>query len=329
MIVKQRQRPLPLQKLDALIARLPEGHAQMAYLQKEAAKQQKGYNGERKLDYHIETLPDDYAILSDVCFKFYGKNIQIDSLVISPHAIYIMEVKSYEGTVTFDTNLRQFYREQNGKNERYKYPITQAEMIQSQLLRMLQLANLAGLPIYFFVAFSERSTYIKIEGEQVNLRNFVAYVEDIPWRIRKNDEQLATNNPQPNHPLKNKVVQHIMNQNEDFDIDVYEKYGVHPSEVLPGVQCPKCYELIMKRVSSKWRCERCHVDSNDAHVKALYEYALLFNSEITNPQCRKYLQLESRHTAKYLLKTSPNIQKQSHRNWKINRTFKKMYKERL
>src|SRR5699024_12545462 len=99
-------------------------------------------------------IRDEYAILSYVCCTLYGKKIQIDSLVISPYAIYITEVKSYEGTVVFDTKLRQFYREQNGKIERYKYPITQAEMIQSQLLRMLQLADLAGLPIYFFVAFS-------------------------------------------------------------------------------------------------------------------------------------------------------------------------------
>src|SRR5699024_2030649 len=201
IIMKSRERPIPLQKFDALVARLPDEHPQIAVFKKEAAEQQKGFNGERKLDYHLETLPGDFAIFSDLCFRLYGKRIQIDSLVISPFAIYLIEVKSYEGTVIFDTNLRQFFRERNGKTKRYKYPITQAEMIQSQLLRMLQLADLAGLSIYFLVAFSERSTYIQVEGEEESLRNLVTYVEDIPRCIRKNDQQLATNNPHPNHSL--------------------------------------------------------------------------------------------------------------------------------
>ena len=329
MIIKHRNRPLPLQKLDALMSRLPEVHPKMTYLEKEAARQQKGYNGERKLDYHIEMLPDDYVILSDVCFSLYGKKIQIDSLVISPFAIYITEVKSYEGTVTFDTNLRQFFREQNGKTERYKYPITQAEMIQSQLLRMLQLADLAGLPIYFFVAFSERSTYIKVEGEHESIRNLVTYVEDIPWRIRKNDEQLATNNSHPNHSLKNKVIQHIMSQNEDFDIDVYEKYGIDQSEILPGVECTSCYALPMRRIENKWKCEICDTSSNKAHLKALYEYALLIDPYITNEKCRTFLQIDSRHIVKHLLKNALNTQKHKKRKWKIDYTFKKIYKEQL
>ena len=329
MIIKHRNRPLPLQKLDALVARLPDDHPQMVYLKKEAAKQQKGYNGERKLDYHIDTLPDEYAILSDVCFTLYGKKIQIDSLVISPYAIYITEVKSYEGTVVFDTKLRQFYREQNGKIERYKYPITQAEMIQSQLLRMLQLADLAGLPIYFFVAFSERSTYIKVEGEQESLRNLVTYVEDIPRCIRKNDQQLATNNPHPNHSLKNKVIQHIMNQTEDFDMDVYEKYGIDQSEIIPGVECTSCYALPIRRIENKWKCQKCSASSTKAHLKALYEYGLLIDPYITNAKCRAFLQIESRHIAKNLLKNAFNTHKYSKRKWKIDSTFKKIYKEQL
>src|SRR5699024_12348149 len=107
-----------------------------------------------------------------------------------------------------------------------------SKMNQSQLLRMLQLDDLAGLPIYFFVAFSEHNTYIKVEGEHESIRNLVTYVEDIPWRIRKNDEQLATYNSHPNHSLKNKVIQHIMSQNEDYDIDVYEKYSIDESETI-------------------------------------------------------------------------------------------------
>src|SRR5699024_206325 len=128
---------------------------------------------------------------------------------------------------------------------------------------------------------------VKVEGEQESLRNLVTYVEDIPRCIRKNDERLATNNLPPNHSLKDKILQHIMSQNEDFDIDVYEKYGIDPSEILLGVECPQCEQFKMKRIPSKWKCQHCQAYPQYAHVKALYEYTLLFSSEISNAQCYK------------------------------------------
>src|SRR5690625_4860897 len=118
MITRYRTKPLSLQKIDALIARLPERHPKMAMLRKQAAMEQKGFNGERKLDYHIESLSDDYSILNDVCFSLYGKKTQIDSLIISAQAIFMIEVKSYEGVITFDAELRQCYRVIEGEQKR-------------------------------------------------------------------------------------------------------------------------------------------------------------------------------------------------------------------
>lgn len=329
MLIRYRKRPLPLQKMDALIARLSENHPQLAYLKKEVAKQQKGYNGERKLDYHVETLADDFSIMADVCFQLHGKMTQIDSLIISANAIYITEVKSYEGTVTFDTKMRQCYRDINGNIKRYKYPITQTQMIQSQLLRFLQLANLNGMPIYYFVAFSERSTYIHVEGEGASLKNIVTYVEDVPFLIRSIDEKLTAQNRTPQNNLQTKIIQHIMNHCEDFDIDVYENYDIKKSDIMSGVQCEKCEQLTMIRTVTKWQCQKCATTSDTAHIKSLYEYALLRSQYISNSECRKFLQLSSRHTTKYLLKTAPNTQKHQERKWKINKTFKKEYNNKL
>src|SRR5699024_335621 len=170
-------------------------------------------------------------------------------------------------------------------------------------------------------------SFVKVEGEQESLRYLVTYVEDITRCILKNDERLATNNFPPNYSLKNKILQHIMGQNEDFDIDVYEKYGIDPSEILLGIECPQCEQFKMKRIPSyKWKCQHCQAYSQYAHVKALYEYTLLFSSEISNAQCRTFLQIESRHTIKYLLQTTSSNQKKANRDWKINPRIKNMYK---
>lgn len=192
MIIRYRNRPQPLRTLDALITRLPSNHPQLKRLQKDAAKLQKGYNGERKLDYHIEYLSDDFTIMADVCFSLHNKQTQIDSLIVSDHAIFIVEVKSFTGIITFDTTLRQCYRDMEGEIERYKYPITQVQTIQANLLRFLQIARQSGLPIYYFIAFSERSTYIKVKGEEDSLKNIVTYVEDIPNQVMRLNEEIVS-----------------------------------------------------------------------------------------------------------------------------------------
>lgn len=318
MIIRYRNRPQPLRTLDALITRLPSNHPQLKRLQKDAAKLQKGYNGERKLDYHIEYLSDDFTIMADVCFSLHNKQTQIDSLIVSDHAIFIVEVKSFTGIITFDTTLRQCYRDMEGEIERYKYPITQVQTIQANLLRFLQIARQSGLPIYYFIAFSERSTYIKVKGEEDSLKNIVTYVEDIPNQVmRLNEEIVSKHTVEKNSYSRNQVVQHIMRNCEDFTIDIMKKYQIHPSEILSGVQCSQCEYLGMERKPSTWHCPSCNASCNNAHEKALQDYKVLFNETLTNPQCRQFLELNSRHTTKYILQQSQNIKKATRYNWKI------------
>lgn len=329
MIIRYRKKPLSLQKIDALIARLPEGHPKMAMLRKQAAMEQKGFNGERKLDYHIESLSDDYSVLNDICFSLYGKKTQIDSLIMSAQAIFIIEVKSYEGVITFDPELRQCYRVIEGEAERFKYPITQVEAIQSALLRLLQLAHLSGLPIYYFIAFSERSTLIKVKGEEESVKKVVTYVEDVPFQVMKiNDQLMAQKSSQPNNQLRSKVVQYIMQHCEDFDKDILSEFNIKQADILTGVHCPDCHHLGMVRKIGNWYCPNCDAISKTAHLKSLQDYALLFGSTITNVQCSHFLHIQSRHTTKYILQQSTLLKNIAESYGKLNihpsnRTFRK------
>ena len=133
MLIKKRNKPLPLQKLDALISRLHPNHPNLENIKKDAAIRYKGYIGEQKVDYHLERLTLPNTIAHDIYIKTEQQNFQIDTLILTQRAIYIIEIKNYTGTITFDTNLQQFIRKHDTKEEGFHDPITQAEMTQHQL----------------------------------------------------------------------------------------------------------------------------------------------------------------------------------------------------
>lgn len=283
--------------IDAAISRLAQ---ELPPLRKKAARLQKGYNGERKLDYHLRSLAKAFAVLNDVTLRIFGKQFQIDSLIISAHAIYIIEVKSYEGTVTFNTLLKQFIRNNGEKLQGFKYPISQVEMIHFHLLRWLEERNLGGLPIYHFIAFSEQSTIINVEGDEAAVSKIVSYVDEIPIRIMKKDAELAKLKA-ANNQMKNRVVSTVMRECEDFEYDIFKEFGLSKEEILPGVHCPECGKLGMGRQYGKWHCGGCGNYSKDAHIRALYDYALLIGDTITNKQCRYFLKTNCRHLVKTIL----------------------------
>ena len=288
MFVKDRKVPLPLLALDALIARLIPGHPKLGDMRQQAARYQKGYNGERKLDYHLRSLPERFAVLNDVGLTIFGKQFQIDSLIVTSHAIYILEVKSFEGTVTFDTGLKQFIQANGEKLHGRKYPITQVENIQFHFLRWLQMRGLAGLPFYYYVLFAEPSTIIKVVGDEGAVRKVVFYVDEAPLRLMKADKWL-TEGRSGNNQLKNRVVRTVMEGYEDFQKDMLREFDVDAQDILPGVACSACGTLGMVRLRYRWRCGKCGAFSRDAHLDALCDWALLFGKEITNRQCRDFL----------------------------------------
>ncbi|MGJ9458109.1 nuclease-related domain-containing protein [Oceanobacillus sp. CF4.6] len=103
--MSKRPKPLILQKYEALTPRIPKNFPRLAEIQYELAKSHKGYIGEMKVDYYLSVLAQRYTILPDVCLKVNGQTFQIDNLLITDHAIYLIEVKNYNGKIIFNTIL--------------------------------------------------------------------------------------------------------------------------------------------------------------------------------------------------------------------------------
>lgn len=301
MIIKRRSESLMTIKLDAIISRLPVHHEKLAALKKDAALYAIGYRGERRIDYFLASLPDEYAVLNDVTLKHKNQTIQIDSLVITDAAIFIIEVKNFSSTLTFNTTLRQLTQDDGQQTRGLQYPITQVENTHMNLMYWLQARNLTGLPIHHFVVIAFSNTIFHVVGNEAEIAQLVTYADNTPSKITQLNNQLQNAN-NANKQLKNRIISTIMNELQDFDIDFFQKYGLTPADILPGVHCPSCAILGIKRIHGKWLCQHCQKTSVHAHIKAIDDYILLINNDITNRELRRFLLLKSRQTAYRLMK---------------------------
>src|SRR5690625_1801359 len=110
MIIRRRSKPLVLKKLEMVSLRLSKNFPRLQEIQQEIAIRNKGYIGEKKVDYHLEVLAPQFTIIQDVCLKAQGRSFQIDTIIMTNHAIFCIESKNFDGTITFNTIFKQFTR---------------------------------------------------------------------------------------------------------------------------------------------------------------------------------------------------------------------------
>ncbi|WP_010531613.1 nuclease-related domain-containing protein [Lentibacillus jeotgali] len=315
MKIKNRSKPLPLRKLDVIIPRLSSQFPRFTEIKEDAKRQGRGYSGEMKVDYYLESLASRYTLLDDVYLHINGKNFQIDSLVVANHAIFIVDAKHYMGTITFDPILKQLIRNDGNIESGFEYPITQVENQKFHLHNWLLKHKLAHIPIYYFIAVADPSTIIKVDGNREEISKVVAHASRVPGMIMEKDQELAQAGKAKIQDYK--VGKMILRECGVYDMNIMKQYGITCGELLPGVFCPECGMRGMKRIHGGWICKNCRQKSHNAHLKDIYGYVLL-NGSITNTECMWFLGLTSRSTATRILQKSDLIYLKKYKYWVKN-----------
>jgi len=91
----------------------------------------------------------------------FGEPCQIDTLVLTPRAAFIIEVKNLQGELTFDENTGQFTQTtvKRGKQS-IGNPLLQVERHQLQFEKWLHFQKVFSYPIIPLVAISNPSTIL-------------------------------------------------------------------------------------------------------------------------------------------------------------------------
>jgi ribosomal protein L37AE/L43A len=302
LIQKEHTLPLKIRKLQALSRRLPGTHPKKGKIDEELFRRMAGYNGEQSLDYYFSFLPrTNHYIFHDLRLPSGNFHFQIDTLILSPYYILIIETKNLAGTLYFDDTFNQLIRTINGKEEAFPCPILQVMRHQKLLTDWLTEHKFPSVPIASNVVISNPQTIIKASNINSHRIKKVIHSANLPLKFeeyeKKFKEVLLTSKD-----LK-KATTLLLKQSSQSSRSILEEFYIKEEDLMKGVHCPSCFNLPMGRKRSSWYCLKCKTTSKDAHVAALMDYSLLINNTITNSKLQNFLQLSSRSTALTILKS--------------------------
>ncbi|MCK6258497.1 NERD domain-containing protein [Fictibacillus sp. KIGAM418] len=303
MIVKTRNRPLYIQKLQALLRRLPKNHSKIPFIQETLAKHTAGYRGEHSIDYPLSFLsPQNYYIVHDLRLPHNEYHFQIDTLLISPYYLFILEVKNIAGTLFFDQDFHQLIRTLDDKVEVFPDPILQVKRHKVQLTSWLNKHKLPDIPIETLVVISHPNSQIQTSPpHQQYVRRKVIHRNALPFKInqiegRYNEAILSIKQ------LK-KITRLLLKQHNSSDSSVMEQFNIHSKDIIKGVHCPECFQIPMERVHGTWLCAQCLHTCKTAHIEALRDYSYLIQSTISNREARDFLKINSNPLASRILQS--------------------------
>ena len=263
-------------------------------------KREHGYQGEQSLDYYYQFLNDDFLLMHDLRLRGINQTFfQIDTLILCPQFIGIIEVKNLAGSIRFENSASQMLRKLNDVVESLPNPLIQVRRQRLQLQHFFLNQNFPSIPIKTIVAFTNPTTII--ETDHNPLPNSVIRAEALPEKLE--NFQTSSNKNSMTSDQLNKLAHCLCQAHLPDQPSVLQTYKLNYVDIRKGVDCPFCNRPFMTRTekNGSWYCAHCFRFSKKAHLQALEEFSVIMDKSLTNKEARELLLIESRHTAYRML----------------------------
>lgn len=286
MIIKDRVYPIRLRMYEALLNRLKENCSKRGEIEEDYKRWRAGYKGELQTDYRLSFLPDkDYWILRDLRLKDGIWHFQVDTLIITPHYILLIEIKNYSGTIYFEKDSEQMIQSKQDKEKAYDNPVLQVEKQKWHLIRWLAAHNFKVPPIFIMVAISNSSTIIKSNDSK--FYQYVVKGDVLVDRIKKMES--ANLIDFFSEKEMKKLSKTLVKMHTPLYPELLKTYSLAETDLHKGVQCPSCSVFGMRRMKRKWVCPNCTFHSRTAHLPSVVDFFLLIKPTLTNSELSEFL----------------------------------------
>ncbi|UOR10520.1 nuclease-related domain-containing protein [Halobacillus amylolyticus] len=304
MVIKEREISARMRGLMGFSRRLSHTNPKYKRINEDYSLMEAGYKGEKSIEFPLNYLKGEHYILHDLRL-FDGKHyFQIDTLVLTACYILIIEVKNYSGVLTFDRRFHQLIRMKDGVEEAFPDPTDQVERQVELLKKWIQEHVDQYIPIEGLVVFANERAVIKTYGhyDEMVLERVVR--KNAMPRIINGFAEKYTRRFYETGDLKRTSLK-LLHHHVELDSDLLKLYGVKKSDIISGVQCPRCQTIPMKRLPRRWYCQNCDTYCREAHHRTLKDYGYLISPLISNQEARNFLHISSRHAMKRILKAYP------------------------
>ncbi|MDR6999117.1 nuclease-related domain-containing protein [Neobacillus niacini] len=297
MFEKDLIKPILLEQHEALERRIPKNHPSRAAVQEKLINLRSGYRGENTLHYYLSLLPlKKYHIFHDIRLPHGESFFQIDAFLLSEKSGLIIDSKNYSGSLLLERH--QLTQEVNENKKVYSNPLSQVARHKILLNYFFEKSQLPIIPLDHLVCFTNSKAALHITPGYSEAEKKVCRAENLLIKIAEHEKFFKKD--YLDQKLMGKIKRQILNKHTPLQSDVLQLYNIYPSELIPGVLCPKCLYLPMRYKGRKWVCPICNTISKDAHLPAIYDYFLLIKPFITNAELCWFLQLPSPRAAAYL-----------------------------
>ncbi|MDM5315132.1 nuclease-related domain-containing protein [Fictibacillus sp. b24] len=302
MIIKHRSQPIIINKLESLLKRSPLLDEKREEIRDALRKFVSGYRGEQSMDYFYRYLPpNNLSILHGLRILHQDYFFQMDTLIITPNFLLIIECKNIAGHLYFESSYDPMIRTYNAQREGFDNPVEQVKRQSYHLMSILKNLKSLTIPIESLVVITNPTTITEFSPAYKEARSKIIKSSGI---VSKFDE---VSNKHQKEILQAKeikrIIKHLLKHHTPENPDVCQKFQINPDSLLKGVFCPKCDMAFLKRLQRSWYCSKCRKVYKNAHESALLDYALLVSMTITNKKCKEFLNLPSTSQGYHILKS--------------------------
>ena len=296
MIIKHRESPLLIPALQAALVRLSEVHSSSKLIKQKLYSMQSGLGGEEQVDKIFESNSFNFnnRVFHGISLRSSAA-FQIDTLFLTQKFAIVFEVKNIAGSLEFRENPSQLISTLDiGERRGYDCPAIQVEK-NKELFEEWLLTQGISMPVYGVVVLA----YPKQIVDKGPLKTIVVFPSEIAQLIRRYENEVKSKRLVDLEWVSNK----ILDQDTPYrPKSICTIYSIEKEAILTGVYCESCGTLGMIRRFATWECLHCGKKSRSAHEKTLQEWFMIFGGKITNKECRRFLNLQSRQTTTRILK---------------------------
>ena len=111
----------------------------------------KGKIAEKMVHHKLMQLPEEYHVIDNVLFMSNGRSTQIDHIVVSPYAVFVIETKGYKGWILGGENSEYWTQIIYKRKSTFYNPIHQNDgHIRFLKFLLKDLGNIPFVPIVVF-----------------------------------------------------------------------------------------------------------------------------------------------------------------------------------